>query len=184
MRVRRGIMSLAAGVLLMAVAATAQAQQQQAATKDSKYLAKVMKAAPKSIVKGATIVVMEKDGAMRTLQKGTNEFTCMVITGGTPMCTDEGGMEWMHALMAHAAPPSKVGFMYMLGGDNGASNTDPYATGPTPDNHWVKTGPHVMILGPAAKTMAGYPRTPDADPTKPYVMWADTPYEHLMIPVK
>ena len=40
-----------------------------------------------------------------------------------------------------------------------------------------------MILGPAAKTL-GYPRTPDADPTKPYVMWAGTPYEHVMIPVK
>jgi hypothetical protein len=40
-----------------------------------------------------------------------------------------------------------------------------------------------MILGPAAKTL-GYPRSPDADPTKPYVMWAGTPYEHVMIPVK
>jgi hypothetical protein len=24
----------------------------------------------------------------------------------------------------------------------------------------------------------------DADPTKPYVMWPGSPYEHLMIPVK
>lgn len=184
MTARVGIISLVTGVSLIAIAATAQAQQQQAATTDSKYIAKVMTAAPKPIVKGATIVAMEKDGAMRTLQKGTNEFTCMVMSNGTPMCADKDGMEWVHALMAHAAPPSKVGFMYMLNGDTGASNTDPYAKGPTSDNHWVKTGPHVMILGPAAKTLAGYPRTPDADPTKPYVMWADTPYEHLMIPVK
>ena len=41
-----------------------------------------------------------------------------------------------------------------------------------------------MILGPSTKTMVSYPRTLDADPTKPYVMWPDTPYEHLIIPVK
>jgi hypothetical protein len=70
----------------------------------------------------------------------------------------------------------------MLDGDRGDSNTDPYASGPTATNHWVKTGPHVMIFGPAVKTM-GYPATADADPTKPYVMWPNTPYAHLMIPV-
>jgi hypothetical protein len=33
----------------------------------------------------------------------------------------------------------------------------------------MKTGPNVMIFGPAIKTM-GYPMSPDADPSKPYVM--------------
>ena len=32
--------------------------------------------------------------------------------------------------------------------------------------------------------MTGFPRTPDPDPTKPYVMWSGTPYEHVMIPMK
>jgi hypothetical protein len=41
-----------------------------------------------------------------------------------------------------------------------------------------------MIVGPAAKRMAGYPRTSDPDPTQPYVMWPGTPYAHLMLPVK
>jgi len=181
---RHGFICLAIGVSLVAITATGQAQQQKATTADSKYIAKVNTAAPKAIVKDATIVAMNKDGTMRTLQKGTNEFTCMVMANGTPMCADEGGMEWAHALMSHSAPPNKVGFMYMLNGDTGASNTDPYATGKTTDNHWVKTGPHVMILGPAVRTMDGYPRTPDADPTEPSVMWAGTPYEHLMIPVR
>ena len=121
---------------------------------------------------------------MRTLRKGSNEFTCMIFPDGTPMCTDPAGMEWMHALMSHTAPPDKVAFMYMLAGDTGASNTTPDATGPTPDNHWVKTGPHVMVMGPSVKAMAGYPRAADADPSQPYVMWAGTPYEHVMIPIK
>lgn len=167
---------------MVALATTVNAQQPKMSDQD--YVAKAMTAAPEAIAKGATVVTMEKDGTMRSLQTGTNKFTCMLLPDGTPMCTDEAGMQWMHALMSHSAPASAVGFMYMLGGDAGASNTDPAATGPTSDNHWVKTGPHVMILGPAVKTMAGYPRTADPDPTKPYVMWPDTPYEHLMIPVK
>jgi hypothetical protein len=183
MTARHAVMSLLIGVSLIAVSAAAHAQQQPAASTDADYMAKVMTAAPEAIVKGATVVAMEKGGSMRTLQKGTNDFTCMVMGDGTPMCTDKNGMEWVHALTTRTAPPNKIGFMYMLAGDIGASNTDPFATAATPGNHWIKTGPHVMILGPAAKTL-GYPRTPDADPTKPYVMWADTPYEHVMIPVK
>jgi hypothetical protein len=79
--------------------------------------------------------------------------------------------EWGHAWASHGPAPEKIGFIYMLAGDTGASNTDPYATEKNPDNHWVQTGPHVMIVGAAVKTMTGHPKTPDADPTKPYVMW-------------
>jgi len=32
--------------------------------------------------------------------------------------------------------------------------------------------------------MEGYPESPTPDTTKPYVMWAGTPYAHLMIPVR
>lgn len=41
-----------------------------------------------------------------------------------------------------------------------------------------------MVVGPAVKGMEGYPRTPDPDTSRPYVMWYGTPYEHLMIPVR
>jgi hypothetical protein len=165
----------------LAFASPALAEQQKLS--DADYIAKAMTAAPAAVVKAATVVAMD-GGSMRTLQKGSNEWTCMVLPDGAPMCTDPDGMEWVHALTTKTTPPDKVGFMYMLAGDNGVSNVTPDATAPTPDNHWVKTGPHVMILGASVKKMAGYPRTLDADPTKPYVMWPDTPYEHLMIPVK
>jgi len=166
------------------VALSGSVYAEQPQLSDADYIAKTMTAAPEAVAKGAAVVAMEKDGSTRTLQKGTNEWSCMIMPDGVPMCTDPAGMEWVHALMTHVAPPDKVGFMYMLAGDYGTSNAAPGAKGPTADNHWVKTGPHVMILGPATKTMVGYPRTLDADPTKPYVMWRDTPYEHLMIPVK
>jgi hypothetical protein len=79
-------------------------------------------------------------------------------------------------------PPEKPGFMYMLAGGTDASNTDPYATEPTASNHWIETGPHVMVVGSKA-ALAGYPATADPDTKAPYVMFPNTPYAHLMIPV-
>lgn len=170
-------------VSLAAIAFATAAQAQQGMT-DAQIITKLASAAPPAIVKEATIAAMEPDGKMRTIRQGTNGFTCM-ITPGAPMCADNNAMEWAHARAVHApAPPDKTGFIYMLDGDNGASNTDPWGTEPKPDNHWVKTGSHVMVVGPAVKTMGGYSRTADADPTKAYVMWPGTPYEHLMIPAK
>jgi len=178
---RNTFLGLAIAVALIAAPISIQAQQ-MGAMSDSDYVAKIMTAAPASVVKGAMIVQMQKDGTMRTLQTGANGFTCMVAGASDAMCADSNAMELARAWMTHTAPPDKVGFVYMLAADNGASNTDPYATAPATDNHWVKTGPHVMIVGPSAKTL-GYPMTTDPDPTKPYVMWPGTPYAHVMIPV-
>lgn len=174
---------LAPAVALAMMGAPAVVGAQQMGTmSDADYMAKVMTGAPASVVKGATIVQMNKDGTMRTLQKGTNGFTCLMVDTATSGCADAGAMAWMQAIMSHGAAPTNVGFMYMLGGDAGASNTDPYATAQTATNHWVKTGPHVMVFGPSIKAM-GYPMVADPDATKPYVMWPDTPYAHLMLPV-
>jgi hypothetical protein len=98
------------------------------------------------------------------------------------MCADANSMEFFNAMMKKQNPPDKLGITYMLAGDNGASNTDPTATKKTADNHWVVTGPHIMIVGPAAKSL-GISDSADADPTKPYLMWGNTPYAHAMIPV-
>ena len=104
--------------------------------------------------------------------------------GPDPMCMDANAFEWAKAWMAHKAPPAgKVGFMYMLSGGTDASNTDPYATKPTAQNNWVKTGPHVMVVG-APSLLAGYPASAKPNTAEPYVMWSGTPYAHLMAPIK
>jgi hypothetical protein len=74
--------------------------------------------------------------------------------------------------------------MYMLAGGTDASNTDAYATSPTANNHWIKTGPHVVIVGADPAFYDAYPKSADPDTSVPYVMWAGTPYQHLMAPVK
>jgi hypothetical protein len=172
-----------------ALATNAIAEGMKMSASDKKMIKSAMSAAPSKISKGATIVTMGADGKMRTLREGTNGFTCMpdnpATPGPDPMCMDKNSMEWVGAWVAHQAPQvGKVGFMYMLAGGTDASNTDPYAAKPEANNHWIKTGPHIMIVGADASFYDNYPKNADPDTSVPYVMWAGTPYQHLMAPVK
>jgi len=169
----------AATCLLFAIAVVDHAQQKSPS--DAEYMAQALSAAPKAVAAGAGVIRVGNDGKMKTLRESKNGFTCLVM-GTDRMCNDPNSMEFIHAMMDHQPPPDKVGISYMLAGDKGASNTDPYATGKKPDNHWVVTGPHIMIFGPPSKAL-GYTEAKDPDSTKPYMMWAGTPYEHAMVPV-
>ena len=171
---------LSAACAALALAGTAKAMEMQS---DEQLVKALSTAAPQHVLEHATILNMDRDGKMRTVRDGSNGWTCM-DPGGAPMCADKAAMEWAQAWQSHGPAPQKLGFIYMLNGDTGASNTDPYAKGETADNNWVRTGAHVMIVGADAKAMMeGYPRTAKADPNPPYVMWPGTPYEHLMLPV-
>jgi len=155
---------------------------------DAELMAVLRQAAPPTIVEHATVMNAGPDGKMKVIQEGTNGWTCMdpgVQGEGEPMCADKAAMDWASAWQSKKPPTAPIGFMYMLKGDSGVSNTDPYDNEkPTPTNNWIKTGPHVMIVGTDALPMAkNYPRSANPDPKAPYVMWPDTPYEHLMIPV-
>jgi len=153
----------------------------KAGSSDAGYIAKALSAAPAGVAKGAGVARIDKDGNMQMLRESKNGFTCMVMLGDI-MCADANSMAFFGAVMKKQTPPSKLGLTYMLRGDQGASNTDPSATKKTADNHWVVTGPHLMIVGAGVKDL-GLPDSADADPTKPYVMWPNTPYAHAMIPV-
>jgi hypothetical protein len=177
MRALKTIVAVAAS--LCALVAVAKPQKGQMS--DAEYIAQALSAAPQAVANGAAVVRLEKDGSMRTLRAGKNGFTCLIM-GTDKMCNDRNSMEFAQALMKHAPPPDKVGISYMLAGDKGASNTDPYATGKTPTNHWIVTGPHIMVFGPPSKAL-GYTRAKDPDPKQPYMMWVGTPYEHAMIPI-
>ena len=176
----RALTTIFAFAVLLSVIGT-RAQTPKGKVSDEEYTKQALSAAPEAVAKDAAVMRMDADGTMRTLRKGTNGFTCMVM-GTDKMCNDANSMEFIHAMMKHAPPPDKVGVSYMLAGDEGASNTDPYATGKTADNHWIVTGPHIMVFGPPSKAL-GYTTEKDPDPTKPYMMWAGTPYAHAMIPV-
>jgi hypothetical protein len=151
-------------------------------------IANAAAAAPSTISsKAAVLDWPAKEGAApETLRPGSNGWTCFPdmpeTKGNDPMCVDEPWMKWVEAYAAKKTPEiTRVGIGYMLAPGGGwASNTDPYAMEAKADNHWGLHQPHIMILVPDAKGLAGIPTDPNTG--GPYVMWAGTPYVHIMAP--
>jgi len=124
---------------------------------------------------------MTPDGQMKQLRAGTNGWMCMTEANGTPMCLDKEWQSWADGWINKKDPQVKnVGLAYMLKGDKGASNTDPYADKPAPDNKWVVSGPHVMVVLPDPAQLDALPTDPQNG--GPWVMWRGTKYAHIMMP--
>lgn len=151
-------------------------------------------AAPASIAANAT--VLDWNDSLKApgteLRKGTNGWTCMptvappaggfttaIQTGA--MCADEMSLAWAQGYLSKTKPQNRtLGIAYMLHGDLGASNTDPFATDSTADNDWVASGPHIMVFPADANRIRDIPT--DHRSGGPYQMWKGTPYAHIMIP--
>jgi hypothetical protein len=138
-------------------------------------------AAHPGISRNATIVDM--DGTI--LKKGTNGWTCLPGTlpgDKKPMCNDALWLEMMKAIKSKAPfKADHIGISYMLQGDALVSNSSPYATDVKNGDVWVQEGPHLMIIVPK-EMLKGLPTDPFNG--GPYVMWKDTPYAHIMVPIK
>jgi hypothetical protein len=148
---------------------------------DAAKIARAMSAAPPSISKNATIMEMTADGQMKQLRAGTNGWMCMTEADGTPMCLDKEWQSWADGWINKKDPQVKnIGLAYMLKGDKGTSNSDPYADKPTPDNQWVVSGPHVMVIVPDPAQLDALPTDPQNG--GPWVMWKGTKYAHIMMP--
>jgi hypothetical protein len=146
-------------------------------------IALAMSAGPAEISKSATIADMtEMNGAPpKELRAGTNGWVCYAAAG-QPMCLDKEWQKWAAAWMNKGdLKLTGTGIAYMLKGDDGASNTDPYATVATAENQWVVSPAHLMLLLPDQKMLDTYPTDPKNG--GPWVMWKGTPYAHVMIPV-
>ena len=141
-----------------------------------------LSAAPPSVAAHAAVVLPTGE----TLREGTNGYTCMpddpAVPNNAPMCLDASWQELIDAWMTRRQPRvTRMGISYMLQGDIPVSNTDPFATAPTPDNAWIQAGPpHLMIVMPDPSMLEGY----STDPANggPWVMWKGTAYAHLMVP--
>jgi len=159
---------------------------------DAQKIADAMSAAPQGISKDATIMDWPDtpNGKPKQLRAGTNGWVCYPampemhagVSGDDPMCLDKSWQVWAEAWMNKSQPKvSSSGIAYMLKGDAGASNTDPFAMAPSATNQWVTSPPHTMVLYPDTKMLDGFPTDPKNG--GPWVMWKGTPYAHLMVPV-
>jgi hypothetical protein len=167
---------LAVSVLIAALISSAFAQE----SKETK-IKRAMSAGPPSIAKDSKIVDMDEKGNMTTLREGSNGWTCFPghpgVVGDVAMCLDAPAMQWTLDLMGHKEKPTNTqpGIMYMLAGGTDWSATDPWATSGTP----IKEPPHWMIMWPFDPKTSGLPTEPKQTGT--WIMYAGTPYAHLMI---
>ena len=97
------------------------------------------------------------------------------------MCLDEQWMEFLNAIIEGREPNiTAIGWGYMLQGGSAVSDADPAAPAPANAEDWLVDPPHIMMIAPDAFDADAFPL--DRGPGVPYLMWAGTPYEHIMIP--
>ncbi|MCE7986387.1 MAG: hypothetical protein DYG89_34885 [Caldilinea sp. CFX5] len=147
-----------------------------------------MSAGPLRIAENATILDWPSTagGELVELRAGDNGWSCLTDDPATPtndpMCLDAQWMEWLTALLAGRAPEiTAIGIGYMLQGGSVASNSDHTLAAPSAGEEWQIDPPHFMLIAPWDLDPASYPTEPQAG--GPYIMFAGTPYEHVMVPV-
>ena len=148
-----------------------------------------MSAAPAAVAKGATIVTMDDKG-MHTLRKGTNAFTCMpdnpATPGPDPMCADKNAMEWVDAWVGHKPPPARQGRAHVHAGGRHRRQQYRSVRDQARGRQSLDQDRRRTSWSSAAmrRSTIRIRRVADPDTTQPYVMWAGTPYQHLMAPVR
>ena len=147
-------------------------------------IANAMSAGPDSISKDATIM----DWDDNVLREGTNGWTCLPdrqeTPGNDPWCVNEPWMNFLSAYKSKTEPTyTGFGIAYTLEGDTPVSNTDPYATEKTNDADCVEDlAAHLIVLLPGREQLNAFSR--DSNNGGPWVMWPDTSYAHLMVPIE
>jgi len=150
-------------------------------------------AAPDFIGDFATVI--GSDGSV--LREGSNGWICQSANPrpvpksgwGSPheamaACHDGEGMKWMMGYMSGKAPVmERDTFMWMLHGDMGEDNTKAgvFNKAEAAPGHWIESGSHLMLMPKNPSSLVNYPT--EFTTGAPYVMFANTPYAHLMIPV-
>ena len=152
-------------------------------------------AAPSFIAAECTVV--DTDGTV--LREGTNGWTAMAANPRGPadpengwkdaheamaLCGDTEVFKWIGAYFAGEIPVmDKDGYAWMLHGDMGEDNTTPMVMNEedAAPGHWIESGPHLMRMPKDPATLEGM--TTDFNSGAPYVMFAGTPYAHVMYPV-
>ncbi len=156
------------------------AHAQESETRQAK-IRRALSAGPPSISEGARVVDMAETGKMVELRGGKNGFTCFAghpgVVGDDPGCADPAGLQWILDWAAHKQKPTNTqpGIIFMLAGGTDWSATDPWATSGTPQ----KWPPGWLIAWPFNPKATGLTDKPNS--TGPWIMWAGTPYAHLML---
>ena len=147
-----------------------------------------MSAGPEAIAVGATIMdwPTESGSPPTVLRAGTNGWVCYPASPAVPVndpkCLDQVARLWSQGVeTGEASTLSTMGVGYMLAGGGTASVSDPSSREPSEGGEWrVEPGHATLHFPPGALDAAGLPESPDVG--GPWVMWASTPWAHVMVP--
>jgi hypothetical protein len=178
--------SYAVGLLALPLAAL-QAQARpagQSAATETEFIKAAEEGAPEWISTKAAIARLEPSGKTSTVRPGGNGFTCTLMPDEShaPYCGDRRGFQWIVAAMSHkpAPPAGGTGIAYMAkGGLHYETPEGKIVMEPSAQTKSVREPPHWMLLTPLDAAATGIPTRPNAGGT--YIMFAGTPYAHLMI---
>jgi hypothetical protein len=147
-------MKLTIFCLFAALTAGAQSTAEHLPTTDAEKIADALRAAPKFITDGATIVdhPASKGDEWRVLRKGSNEWTCLPGPPpgsklDDPGCFDKVFFQFVKDVLAgRPQHVDRLGVAYMYTG-----HTVPGATGEP-----FRVGPHIMVVSPHPDELEGF----------------------------
>ncbi|HXQ28357.1 MAG TPA: hypothetical protein VN848_03730 [Gemmatimonadales bacterium] len=157
----------------------------QAAMADADFVKAAESGASADIASKAAIVRLDAKGATTVVRAGTNGFTCTVGVPGdptAPFCADANAWTWLVSAVTGQPKPtnSAPGIAYMAqGGVHYESATRDVVMMPNATTHPVKEPPHWMLMWAFDPATSGLPTKENASGV--YIMFAGTPYAHLMI---
>jgi len=152
---------------------------------DAQFTAAAEAGAPAAISSKAAIVRI--DAAKKTtvqVRPGTNGFTCSLIPDESkaPFCGDANAWTWFAGAFTGQPKPMNTGpgISYMAqGGIHYETATGDITMESGPGTKSVGEPPHWMLMWPFDAAATGIPTKPN--PAGVYIMFAGTPYAHLMV---
>ena len=150
------VFCLFAALTMGAQVAGAQSPTQHLPTTDAEKIANALRAAPKFITDGATIMdyPASRGGEYRVLRKGSSEWTCLPgpppgSTHDDPGCFDSVFFQFVKDVFAgRPQHVHRIGVAYMYTG-----HTVPGASGEE-----FRVGPHIMLVSPHPEDLQGFTR--------------------------
>ncbi len=157
----------------------------QGGMSDAQFTKLAESGAPADIAAKAAVARIDaKKKTVTAVRAGTNGFTCSVIPDGSdaPFCGDKNAWAWFAAAFTGQPKPpnTEPGISYMMqGGVHYETANGDIVMEKTATTKDVKEPPHWMLMWPIDPAASGLPTKPNAGGV--YVMFAGTPYAHLMI---